>query len=170
MTYSNATISAPPTTNNANSNNNEGQKSTLITTTGTTSKIIHPPEDLSLEELRARKPKYHRQISTAIASTAPSSSSSSNANTPQTSTITAGQSTCSTTMTTSVAAAISQAQEVKLFKMPLVKYKICSCLLINFSNKLQQWLLLFKHNNKLQMFKLRLQLININNSKNKWMI
>ncbi|CAD7085905.1 unnamed protein product [Hermetia illucens] len=77
--YSNATISAPPTTNNpaaagaaaATSNaTTDGQKS-LITTSGTTSKIMHPPEDLSLEEIRARKPKYQRK---AIIATSSSSS------------------------------------------------------------------------------------------------
>lgn len=64
--YSNATISAPPTTNLANpsgttssSNSNETQKPpTIPQNTGTASKIIHPPEDISLEELKARKPQY----------------------------------------------------------------------------------------------------------------
>lgn len=66
--YSNATISAPPTTNMPGSNiTGETPKSTLITTTGTTSKIIHPPEDISLEELRARRPKYCKQIAMAVA-------------------------------------------------------------------------------------------------------
>lgn len=32
-----------------------------------TSKIMHPPEDLSLEEIRARKPKYLKQITIARA-------------------------------------------------------------------------------------------------------
>lgn len=64
--YSNATISAPPTTNlgnpsstTASSNNNETQKPpTIPQNTGTASKIIHPPEDISLEELKARRPQY----------------------------------------------------------------------------------------------------------------
>lgn len=37
----------------------------MIATTGTTSKIMHPPEDVSLEELRARKPKYQIYIKKA---------------------------------------------------------------------------------------------------------
>lgn len=66
--YSNATISAPPTTNMPGSNTTgEAPKSTLITATGTTSKIIHPPEDISLEEIRARRPKYCKQIAMAVA-------------------------------------------------------------------------------------------------------
>ncbi|XP_058803306.1 BUB3-interacting and GLEBS motif-containing protein ZNF207 [Phymastichus coffea] len=36
-------------------------KVNMIATTGATSKIIHPPEDLSLEEIRARLPKYQRK-------------------------------------------------------------------------------------------------------------
>lgn len=75
---SNATISAPPTTNNLNAmppalpslmGTNEISKPRMPTTVATvsatssisgkatqiTSKIIHPPEDLSLEEIRARK-------------------------------------------------------------------------------------------------------------------
>lgn len=42
----------------------------MIATTGTTSKIMHPPEDISLEELRARKPKYNKKIASAIQSAA----------------------------------------------------------------------------------------------------
>lgn len=42
----------------------------MIATTGTTSKILHPPEDISLEELRARKPKYNKKIASAIQSAA----------------------------------------------------------------------------------------------------
>lgn len=45
--YSNATISAPPTTN-------------TVAATNPSSKIMHPADDLSLEELRARKPKYRK--------------------------------------------------------------------------------------------------------------
>ncbi|XP_055643852.1 BUB3-interacting and GLEBS motif-containing protein ZNF207 isoform X2 [Toxorhynchites rutilus septentrionalis] len=67
--YSNATISAPPTTNTANAANaaagDASKSSAVIPTTGTTSKIVHPPEDLSLEEIRARKPHYHKKISLA---------------------------------------------------------------------------------------------------------
>ncbi|XP_058815458.1 BUB3-interacting and GLEBS motif-containing protein ZNF207-like isoform X3 [Topomyia yanbarensis] len=67
--YSSATISAPPTTNTANAANaasgDASKSSTVIPATGTTSKIVHPPEDLSLEEIRARKPHYHKKISLA---------------------------------------------------------------------------------------------------------
>jgi hypothetical protein len=66
--YSSATISAPPTTNNSSGTNTlianqsgESSKS-LITPPSTTSKIMHPPEDVSLEEIRARKPKYQRRV------------------------------------------------------------------------------------------------------------
>lgn len=37
------------------------QKVALINTTGASSKIIHPQEDISLEEVRAKLPKYQRQ-------------------------------------------------------------------------------------------------------------
>lgn len=67
--YSSATISAPPTTNTANAANaaagDASKSSTVIPATGTTSKIVHPPEDLSLEEIRARKPQYQKKISLA---------------------------------------------------------------------------------------------------------
>uniref|UniRef100_A0A182NPV6 BED-type domain-containing protein n=1 Tax=Anopheles dirus TaxID=7168 RepID=A0A182NPV6_9DIPT len=81
--YSSATISAPPTTNSAisaaaaasNSSNNglgggdasKAVGSTVIPSAGTvgTSKIVHPPEDLSLEEIRARQPQYQKQIQQA---------------------------------------------------------------------------------------------------------
>uniref|UniRef100_A0A1Q3G0E7 BED-type domain-containing protein n=1 Tax=Culex tarsalis TaxID=7177 RepID=A0A1Q3G0E7_CULTA len=71
--YSSATISAPPTTNSANAANAAGvggdaaksASSSVIPVTGTTSKIVHPPEDLSLEEIRARKPQYQKKISLA---------------------------------------------------------------------------------------------------------
>ncbi|KAK2581861.1 hypothetical protein KPH14_002324 [Odynerus spinipes] len=51
------------TESNTTSNSNIGseQKVNLIATTGAASKIIHPPEDLSLEEIRARLPKYQRR-------------------------------------------------------------------------------------------------------------
>lgn len=71
--YSSATISAPPTTNSANAANAnavggdaaKSAASSVIPATGTTSKIVHPPEDLSLEEIRARKPQYQKKISLA---------------------------------------------------------------------------------------------------------
>lgn len=67
-----ATISAPPTTNTASGSNTTqtqdvAKSAAMIPATGTTSKIMHPPEDLSLEEIRARKPKYLKKITTAIA-------------------------------------------------------------------------------------------------------
>ncbi|XP_011192459.2 BUB3-interacting and GLEBS motif-containing protein ZNF207 isoform X1 [Zeugodacus cucurbitae] len=67
--YSNATISAPPTTNNPIATGSgtappETPKTSVVPVAGNsgsiTSKIMHPPEDLSLEELRARKPKYQK--------------------------------------------------------------------------------------------------------------
>lgn len=48
---------------------------TSIPPTGTTSKIMHPSEDLSLEEIRARKPKYLKQVTTARANAIFASSS-----------------------------------------------------------------------------------------------
>ncbi|CAG9786555.1 unnamed protein product [Diatraea saccharalis] len=65
--YSNATISAPPTT--STSSNSEPKENgdvkppaanscPLVTATGAGSKIVHPPEDVSLEEIRARSSKY----------------------------------------------------------------------------------------------------------------
>lgn len=74
--YSNATISAPPTvaTSGATTSVNETQKPpTIPQAAGTASKIIHPPEDTSLEELRARKPQYKLNKMTA---SSPHSSSS----------------------------------------------------------------------------------------------
>ncbi|XP_063826218.1 BUB3-interacting and GLEBS motif-containing protein ZNF207 isoform X1 [Ostrinia nubilalis] len=65
--YSNATISAPPTTSTSSSSdpkeNGEvkppaANSCPLVTATGAGSKIIHPPEDVSLEEIRARHGKY----------------------------------------------------------------------------------------------------------------
>lgn len=59
--YSNATISAPPTVGSSSTSTNvsDNQKpATIPQASGTASKIIHPPEDVSLEELRARRPQY----------------------------------------------------------------------------------------------------------------
>jgi hypothetical protein len=78
--YSNATISAPPTTNLGNSSNqttssSETQKTpTIPQNTGTASKIIHPPEDISLEELKARRPQYKARINKVASSPVTSSS------------------------------------------------------------------------------------------------
>lgn len=58
--YSSATISAPPTTNPSASG--DANKIPMIATTGAASKIIHPAEDISLEEIRARLPKYQKTI------------------------------------------------------------------------------------------------------------
>lgn len=46
-----------------------------IPPTGSASKIMHPSEDLSLEEVRARKPKYLKQVTTARANAIFASSS-----------------------------------------------------------------------------------------------
>ncbi|XP_072949020.1 BUB3-interacting and GLEBS motif-containing protein ZNF207 isoform X2 [Epargyreus clarus] len=64
--YSNATISAPPTTSAASASPKENGEvrppaanaCPLVTATGAGSKIVHPPEDVSLEEIRARAPRY----------------------------------------------------------------------------------------------------------------
>ena len=75
--YSNATISAPPTvgTSGSTTNVSETQKpQTIPQASGTASKIIHPSEDVSLEELRARKPQYK---SNKMTSSSPHSSASS---------------------------------------------------------------------------------------------
>nr|CAH7712505.1 unnamed protein product [Callosobruchus chinensis] len=58
---SSATISAPPTTNTPGPSSDSSKVAT-IATTGAASKIIHPPEDISLEEIRARNPKYARNL------------------------------------------------------------------------------------------------------------
>lgn len=69
---SSATISAPPTTNNAG-NSSVPQMPEMskpppnIASVGVASKIMHPPEDLSLEEIRAKKPKYLRGLTIARA-------------------------------------------------------------------------------------------------------
>lgn len=75
--YSNATISAPPTVgaSSTSTNVNDTQKPpTIPQAAGTASKIIHPPEDVSLEELRARKQQYK---SNKFSSSSPHSSASS---------------------------------------------------------------------------------------------
>lgn len=86
---SSATISAPPTTNNSTGVGGvpgappagppqipigEPPKS-IIAATNTASKIIHPPEaDVSLEEIRARNPKYQRQRATPTATSSAAAS------------------------------------------------------------------------------------------------
>ncbi|KAL7043311.1 hypothetical protein ACKWTF_001446 [Chironomus riparius] len=89
--YSNATISAPPKTNTGNStssNSTDTQKPPTIPqqNTGTASKIMHPTNDLSLEELKAKRPQYKvikastisPQISASITQTSTNSSYSNN--------------------------------------------------------------------------------------------
>ena len=44
-----------------------GRKPQLIACPGDSSKIIHPPEDVSLEELRAAMPKYRQNITVTVA-------------------------------------------------------------------------------------------------------
>ncbi|XP_050675867.1 BUB3-interacting and GLEBS motif-containing protein ZNF207 isoform X1 [Leptidea sinapis] len=63
--YSNATISAPPTTSTSTDLKENGDvrpppanSCPLVTATGAGSKIVHPPEDVSLEEIRARSSRY----------------------------------------------------------------------------------------------------------------
>lgn len=63
--YSSATISAPPTTATTSVESSDKDVKPpalnacpLVTSTGTGSRIIHPPEDVSLEEIRARKTEY----------------------------------------------------------------------------------------------------------------
>lgn len=76
--YSNATISAPPTvgTSSTSTNVSDTQKPpTIPQASGTASKIIHPPEDVSLEELRARKQQY--KLNKFTVSSSPQSSASS---------------------------------------------------------------------------------------------
>ncbi|CAG9817908.1 unnamed protein product [Phaedon cochleariae] len=68
-----ATISAPPTTNTPGGSGGDG-KSNTIATSSATSKIIHPAEDVSLEELRARHPRYSRNVPSKVDEAAASSS------------------------------------------------------------------------------------------------
>ncbi|XP_017854750.1 BUB3-interacting and GLEBS motif-containing protein ZNF207 [Drosophila busckii] len=96
--YSNATISAPPTTNNAGLGAGAASNAPPIAATDShtqgrppaanpaggaagavSTKIMHPADDASLEELRARQPKYLARVAAAFASapniTSPSGSS-----------------------------------------------------------------------------------------------
>lgn len=85
--YSNATISAPPTTNHAggassappsgppDAQQHQQRPPAPPAASGTsaaavTTKIMHPQEDLSLEELRARQPKIQARLAAALASLA----------------------------------------------------------------------------------------------------
>lgn len=81
-----ATISAPPTTNNpSSSSSNCDSKVPTIATTGAASKIIHPIEDISLEEIKARNPKYARNVTPKSEENIPSTSTSVDVNIMQTS-------------------------------------------------------------------------------------
>lgn len=141
LSFSNATISAPPTTNNPNAAaptsstsstttsstteaNNTANKAQVVTNaSGVTSKIMHPPEDLSLEELKARKIQF--RLSTSGGNSVPRSSSTSTPNTSShgTSIYSSAATTASTPSTTSsqaasaaaTAAAITKAQEVSSY-------------------------------------------------------
>lgn len=87
--YSSATISAPPTTNTSSSNSATSNGSATeqppaklpISATGTSIKIMHPPEDASLEEIKARKPQYQSRFKT-VQSPALTPTSTSRSTTP----------------------------------------------------------------------------------------
>lgn len=106
--YSNATISAPPTTNLGNSSStgstsaSDSQKPpTIPQNPGTASKIMHPPEDISLEEIRARKHQY-RSVNRSSASSTPTSNAVSIATS------------MASSLTADVVAAINKANESKM--------------------------------------------------------
>ncbi|XP_077289902.1 bub3 interacting GLEBS and Zinc finger domain protein isoform X3 [Arctopsyche grandis] len=65
--YSTVTISAPPTGVAGSSTSSPARP--LVTSTGAASRIMHPPEDVSLEELRARLPRYRRVTRVATPAT-----------------------------------------------------------------------------------------------------
>lgn len=55
----------PSTSNSHNSSSGgsaDNSKVATIATTGATSKIIHPVEDISLEEIRAKQRRYHKNV------------------------------------------------------------------------------------------------------------
>lgn len=58
--YSTANTQGNQTTTPSPSSGESPQKVVLINTTGASSKIIHPQEDISLEEFRSKLPKYQR--------------------------------------------------------------------------------------------------------------
>jgi hypothetical protein len=104
---SNATISAPPTTNLGNSASTGSQSSsdnqkppTIPQNTGTASKIMHPPEDISLEEMRARRPQYRVNRATSSSATVTSSASIATS--------------MASSLTADVVAAINKANESKM--------------------------------------------------------
>lgn len=63
-------------TNHPSSSNNTESKVPTIATTGAASKIIHPAEDISLEEIKARNPKYIRITPAKAEESIPSTSTS----------------------------------------------------------------------------------------------
>ncbi|XP_065173795.1 BUB3-interacting and GLEBS motif-containing protein ZNF207 isoform X1 [Atheta coriaria] len=77
-----ATISAPPTTNHLHAGaSHDPNKLNTISTIGAASKIIHPAEDVSLEEIRARHPRYQRCLPPKSSSESPTTPSTSSAST-----------------------------------------------------------------------------------------
>ncbi|XP_021942194.1 BUB3-interacting and GLEBS motif-containing protein ZNF207 isoform X2 [Zootermopsis nevadensis] len=59
--YSTTSSSSSQSSTPVTSSSDTSQKVALINTTGASSKIIHPQEDISLEQVRARISKYERQ-------------------------------------------------------------------------------------------------------------
>lgn len=96
----------------------QAKSSANIPATGTTSKIMHPPEDLSLEEIRARKPKYLKKVTTAIANAISFASSNAQHQHQQQiqSTILQHQQQQQQNMLAAQSAAIASAQEVRINK------------------------------------------------------
>lgn len=94
--YSSATISAPPTTNTTSSgqsntnNNNDNVEQTSnklpISTSSSSIKIIHPSEDASLEEIKARQSQYQIKFQRSQ-SPASNTSSTPRSSTPLTSVV-----------------------------------------------------------------------------------
>ncbi|OCT63185.1 BUB3-interacting and GLEBS motif-containing protein ZNF207-like isoform X2 [Xenopus laevis] len=62
--YTQSTMSTTSTTNSTASKPSTSitSKPATLTTTSATSKLVHPDEDISLEEKRAQLPKYHRNL------------------------------------------------------------------------------------------------------------
>lgn len=59
--YSSTSSTGSQSSTPVTSSSDTPQKVALINTTGASSKIIHPQEDISLEEVRSKLPKYQRQ-------------------------------------------------------------------------------------------------------------
>ncbi|KAK9512838.1 hypothetical protein O3M35_001168 [Rhynocoris fuscipes] len=77
--------SSSSTSGGSSSSSAEPQKISLINNVGGSSKIIHPAEDISLEEYRAKFPKYQTKTPSVTAEETPTSSPS-NAGSSQTNT------------------------------------------------------------------------------------